>query len=134
MPPPMNAALEFHDSEVSAVQLKDGDLLISFSAAYVHRSEGVSGADAGSGYAQALVMLLQRATWSGALQSCFGRLSDGHVLEGEKRLRLVSLPYESARPVRVELVFQNGETLAATAERATIRFVGEPRFVESFRC
>ena len=130
----MNAALEFHDSEVRAIQPKDGDLSIVFSAAYVHHSEGVPGVDAGSGYVQALEMFLQQAMWSGSLKSCFGKLSDGHVSAGEQRLSLIPLPYESSAPVKVELVFQNGESLVATAARAVIRFIGEARFIESFRC
>ena len=130
----MNVALEFHDSEVSASQSKDGGLSVAFSAAYVHHSEGVPGVDTGSGYVQALEMLLQQATWSGSLGSCLGRLSDGHISVGGQHLPLVPLPYESRGPVKVELVFQNGESLTATAGRAIIRFVGEPRFVESFRC
>jgi hypothetical protein len=130
----MNVALEFHDSEVSAVQPQGEDLSISFSAAYVHRSEGAPGVDAGSGYAQALEILLQRATWSGELRACLGRLSGGHLCSDGQRLPLVPLPYESAGPISVELVFQNGDSLTATAERAVIRFTGEPRFVESFKC
>jgi hypothetical protein len=130
----MNAALEFHDSEVSAIRPKDGGLSISFSAAYVQRSEGAPGVDAGSGYVQALEILLRRANWSGELRPCLGRLSDGHLCSGGQRLPLVPLPYESAGSISVELVFQNGEMLTATAEGAVIRFVGDPRFVESFRC
>ena len=130
----MNVALEFHDSEVRAVRSKDESLLIVFSAAYVHHSEGVPGVDAGSGYVQALEMLLQQATWSGSLGSCLGRLSDGHISVGGQRLSLVPLPYESGEPIKVELVFQNGESLNATAARVHIGFTGEPRFVESFRC
>jgi hypothetical protein len=130
----MNAALEFHDSEVSTVQSKDRDLSILFSAAYVHRSEGEQGVDAGSGYAQALEILLQRASWSGELGACLGRLSNGYLSSGGQRLSLVPLPYEFDGPISVELVFQNGESLTATAERVVIRFLGEPRFVESFKC
>ena len=131
----MNVALEFHDSEVSTVQPNGEDLSISFSAAYVHRSEGAPGVDAGSGYVQALEMLLHRATWSGELRACLGRLSGGYLCSGGQRLPLVPLPYESAGgPIRVEFVFQNGESLTATAERIVVRFTGEPRFVESFKC
>jgi hypothetical protein len=130
----MNVALEFHDSEVSAIQSRDESLSVAFSAAYVHHSEGVPGVDPGSGYVQALEMLLQQVSWSGSLGSCLGRLSDGHISVGGQRLSLVPLPYESGESIKVELVFQNGETLNATAAQVHIGFTGEPRFVESFRC
>lgn len=130
----MNVALEFHDSEVSTIQPKDGDLSILFSAAYVHRSEGAPGVDAGSGYTQALEIVLQRASWSGDLSACLGRLSGGCLCSGGQRLPLVPLPFQSDSPVSIELVFQNGESLASTAESVVVRFKGEPRFVESFKC
>ena len=130
----MNLALEFHDSEVSAIQSRDETLSVVFSAAYVHHSKGVPGVDAGSGYVQALEMLMQQATWSGSLGSCLGRLSSGHISIGSQRLSLIPLPYTSEGPVNVELVFQNGESLKATAARLHIGFAGEPRFVESFSC
>jgi hypothetical protein len=130
----MNIALELHDSEVGACRSRDQDLCIAFSAAYVHHSEGAPGVDSGSGYVQALEMLLQQASWSGSLPSCLGRLSDGRISAGGQHLQLVPLPCDLNGPVRLELTFQNGEALAVTAARMTVRFTGEPRFVESFKC
>jgi hypothetical protein len=83
---------------------------------------------------QPLEMLLYQATWSGVLGSCLGKLSEGQMFVGEQRLSLVPLPFESSEPVKLDLMFQNGESLTAFASRAAIRFTGEPRFVESFGC
>jgi hypothetical protein len=70
----MNAALEFHDSEVSSVECTGSTLCVRFAAAYVHQSEGRPGADAGAGYVQSVELLFHEAQWSGNAQLCFGRL------------------------------------------------------------
>jgi hypothetical protein len=128
----MNAALEFHDSEVSSVECTGSTLCVRFAAAYVHHSEGRPGSDAGAGYVQTLELLFHEAQWSGNVQLCFGRLSDGQLREGEHAMSLVPLPYQSSTAVGVELAFQNGERLSIKAVSAVIRFTGEPRFVESY--
>jgi hypothetical protein len=130
----VNAALEFHDSEVSSVQCTGGTLCVRFAAAYVHHSEGRPGTDAGTGYAQSLELLFHEAQWSGNVQLCLGKLSDGHLRQGEHTMSLVPLPYQSSTPVAAEFAFQNGEGLSVKAASAVIRFTGEPRFIESYAC
>ena len=130
----MNSALEFHDSEVASVHRMGDTLCVRFSAAYVHRSQGRPGFDAGAGYAQSLELRFQQAEWSGDLPSCLGRLSDGRLRDGDDTLSLVPLPYRSRGPVAAELVFQNGEVLSVRSASAALRFTGDPRFVESHAC
>lgn len=130
----MNAALEFHDSEVGLVEVGDGTLSVQFAAAYVHQSEGRPGFDSGAGYVQKLELLFRGAQWVGDPHLCFGKLSDGQLREGEQVRSLIPLPYESRVPVEVELVFQNGERLSVKSESAVLLSTGEPRFVESYAC
>jgi len=130
----MNAAIEFHDSEVSSVECTGSTVCVRFAAAYVHHSEGRPGTDAGAGYVQSLELLFHEAQWSGNVQLCFGRLSDGHLREGEYTMSLVPLPYQSRAAVVGEFAFQNGERLSIKSASAVIRFSGEPRFVESYGC
>jgi hypothetical protein len=130
----MNAALEFHDSEVGSVSVSGGSLFVRFAAAYVHQSEGRPGVDPGGGYVQQVELFFRGAQWVGVPHLCFGRLSDGQLREGEQIKRLVPLPYESCAPVEAELVFQNGECLSVKSESASLHSMGEPRFVESYAC
>lgn len=130
----MNAALEFHDSEVSSVECTGNTLCVRFAAAYVHQSEGHPGIDAGAGYVQTVELLFREAQWFGNVQLCFGRLSDGALREGEQTMWLVPLPYQSRSPVAAEFAFQNGERLSVQSASALIRFTGEPHFVESYVC
>src|SRR5437016_4648859 len=46
---PVNECLELHDSTLSHVTFRDGSAVVSLSSAYVHRSPGRPGRDAGSG-------------------------------------------------------------------------------------
>lgn len=130
----MNAAMEFHDSEVSSVEVDAGVLCIRFSAAYVHRSTETPGGDSGAGYAQALELRLANPTWAGKLSECVGRLSDGQIHVDGQLLALVPVPYANKGDVRLVVQFANGTELSALAEGVVVQQVGEPRYVESFSC
>ena len=130
----MNSALEFHDSEVSSITDADGSLHVRFSAAYVHRSDGVPGVDSGEGYIQAVELTLENASWDGSLAECIGKLSDGELFVVDRPLGLVPLPFESTSQTRVELQFSNGATLLARGAPVHVRTNGAARFVERFVC
>lgn len=130
----MNAGLEIHDSEVRSVEANANSLTVAFSAAYVHRSSGRPGFDAGSGYAQSVEMEFSGATWVGPLPECVGRLSDGQVVSNGVARSLIELPYSSSGSVSAEFQFTNGSLLSVSASALVCRFTGEPRFIESFSC
>jgi len=130
----LNATLEFHDSEVRSVEPREASLLVTFSAAYVHRSNGHPGIDSGSGYVQAVEMEFLDATWNGPMTECVGRLSDGIVTSNGIARSLIQVPFSSNGPVSSELQFSNGSLLSIRAQKLICRFAGEPNFVEVFRC
>jgi hypothetical protein len=130
----LNVALEFHDSEVRSVEPRGDSLIVRFSAAHVHRSAGRLGIDSGSGYTQGVEMQFLQATWEGSMAECVGRLSDGSVISNGTKLLLIELPFSSIGSVRSELKFANGSLLSVNAEKLVCRFIGEPNFVEVFRC
>lgn len=130
----MNAAVEFHDSEVAVVEAIEGAMYVRFSAAYVHRSKGEPGRDAGAGYVQAVALRLGQAVWSGELQACVGTLWSGELSVREENLGLVPLPYSAEGHVRLRLVFANGAELVVEAASVSLSQTGEARFVENFTC
>ena len=130
----MNVALEYHDSEVRRVESTADSLTVFFSAAYVHRSTGRPAIDAGSGYAQSVEMLFSGAAWRGPLPECVGRLAAGQVVANGVARSLIDLPHASTGPVAAEFQFANGALLSVTASALVCRFIGEPRFIESFAC
>ncbi len=130
----MNTALEFHDSEVSTVEANAGSVRVLFSAAYVHRSDGVAGVDDGEGYVQAVELRMDNATWKGSLEECVGKISDGDLLVADTPVRLVPLPYEARDNVRLELQFANGVALLVTGTAVHVYHTGEVRFIERLYC
>jgi hypothetical protein len=130
----MNAAIEFHDSEVSVIEPLEDSLHVRFSAAYVHRSEGVPGSDAGDGYLQAVDLELKGAVWSGVLPECLGELSGGSLTVNQAVMPLVPLPFEAEGQVHLRLMFANGAELAVEALAIQLVQRGEARYVECFNC
>ena len=130
----MNAALEFHDSEVSKVEANAGSVRVLFSAAYVHRSEGIPGVDNGEGYVQTVELQIAGAIWKGSIDDCVGNISDGDLFVAGMPVRLVPLPFEATDEVRLELQFTNGSTLSTSGSSVHVRQTGEARFIERFAC
>jgi hypothetical protein len=128
----MNESLELHDSTVSMVRAVGGDLIVSFSEAYVHRSFSVPGVSAGEGFVQPAELVFSLASWSGELSDALGDISDGHVSIGEQQLFLLPLPFASPSAVTAELVFASGALLKVSASSAVCRATGAARFVESY--
>lgn len=129
-----NAALEFHDSEVGSVTTIGHELSVVFSAAYVHRSAGRPGLDAGKGYIAPLTMKFREATSEGNLPLCFGQLSTGNVECGGVKMDLIPLPYSSDGPIVGYLQFTNGAVLIVHASQMQCTITGEETFVESYAC
>ena len=128
----MNAALEFHDSEVSSAAGANGTFRILFSEAYIHRSHGRPGVDAGAGYIQKAELVFSVASWSGASDLCVGDLSAGSLFVNGEKLSLVPLPFSASGRVVAEFVFASGATLSVSASSVVCTCNGEPRFVENY--
>lgn len=129
-----NAALEFHDSQVAQIMPTDSDLIVHFSAGYVHRSDGRPGIDAGAGYVAPIFIRLVSARWVGDLGLCIGMLWDGCISEGESKMSLIPLPYRRVGDISAHFQFANGEELTVAASAIECSLTGEETFVESYGC
>jgi len=100
----MNSALELHDSKVVTIRMSGGALHVVFESAYVHRSAGQPGTDAGSGYAQPAEMVFSDAQYSESAGPCTGAISDGEIsTEGAKFENVVPLPFSASGTCRPQL-------------------------------
>lgn len=126
----MNTIIEFHDSEVAAVEAAEGALTIRFSAAWARRADAAGD----TGYMPDVVLRLDQPAWSGDLAACVGRLSGGELCVGAQQGGCVPLPFEAKGPVRMRLAFSNGAVLSAEASAVRLVQTGEARFVESLNC
>jgi hypothetical protein len=82
-----NAAVEIHDSTLERIEHEGDDIVAVFSA-YVHRSAGRPGIDAGSGWSQALhlrfgedsrVAMWKRFRWSCSMAILSCRVRDSRT-------------------------------------------------------
>ena len=128
----MNASIEFHDSKVKLAEGINGTFRLLFSAAYVHRSEGRPGVDAGAGYVQPAEVVFSSASWSEPTAACVGNLSDGWVSVDGEKLSLVPLPFSASGLVSAEFVFESGAVLSVSASSIACSPTGEPRYVENY--
>lgn len=128
----MNSALEFHDSDVEAIAGSGDSLRVVLSGAYVHRSAGRPGIDAGAGYIQPAVLVFSGASWSASTRGCSGKLSDGELVVNGQSMPLVPLPFSTSGQVSVSLTFSSGATFSASAVSVTCTSTGESQFVENY--
>jgi hypothetical protein len=128
----MNSALELHDSEIHQITIFEDQLHLEFSSAYIHRSTGRPGIDAGSGYIQEAQIIFSNAICSGLSNECSGPLSDGFIRVDLDEFYLIALPFNASGLICAEFVFSSGATLNVTAKAVTCSCLGEPTYVESF--
>lgn len=129
----MNSALELHDSEVADIRMSGGALHVVFGSAYVHRSSGQPGVDAGSGYAQAAEMVFSEAKYSESEGPCIGAVADGVIsTDGAKFENVVPLPFSALGHVSATITFASGGVLKVTGKGVSCVPTGPARFVEAY--
>jgi hypothetical protein len=127
----MNAALEFHDSKVQQICSVDDTLRIIFSAAYIHRSQGRPGIDAGIGYTQRVEIVFSGASWSETISECRGAISDGELSINGEVHSLISVPLFALGAISANFIFVSGVHFTVRASAVTCSCLGDPQFVEN---
>lgn len=128
----MNEAIEFHDSKVQLAEGASDVFRIVFSSAYVHRSEGQPGIDAGTGYTQQAELTFTSATWSKSPLPYVGKLSEGFLMLSGKKHSIISMPLSVSGKIEAELVFVSGAVLYISASSVSCKFTSEAHFVENY--
>lgn len=128
----MNYALELHDSRVESLRTNRADLTVQFSAAYLHKSEGVPGADAGSGWVQEAELIFVGANYGPSIDIGDGWIVEGSVCVGGELMSVLPVPFTAADSVAAHLCFANGSTLKVHATSVCLSLTGKPRYVEDF--
>lgn len=127
----MNTAIELHDSELSAITNDGTSLVLSF-AAYLHRSAGRPGYNAGSGWTQAATLTFSEASVS-FVPGLPSTVYDGWLLVGGIRHdNLVPVGAVFAAPCELGLVVGGSEPVVVRGIGLTVRLQGEPSYVEEF--
>ncbi len=130
----MNSAIEFHDSEVSAI-LREGDnVIVYFTSAYIHKSEGKPAYDSGTGWVQPAELLIGGGSIEGIYPDFPCWIADG-TLECEDAVsdNILPLPFECKGRIKLELIFTTDSMVRIVGENAVLNLQGEAEYVEDVR-
>jgi len=123
-----HTAIELHDSKVQQQETIGSDIIVILSA-YVHRSDGRPGMDAGTGWIQAAIIRIEKGQGHVA---CPMEIIDGSIFTGNKTyVNLLEIPLNAPGPSRIELRGNHGEFVQITGEAISIELTGEATFVET---
>lgn len=127
-----NAAVEIHDSTLERIEPRGPDM-VAVLHAYVHRSTGRPGIDAGTGWVQPVQLHFQMATATGSMGAIPVELLDGRlVLSGETINNFIPMPLNHVGPSRIELESWNETRIVFEGDGLTASFAGPPEYVEEF--
>ncbi|WP_152051491.1 hypothetical protein [Tautonia marina] len=128
----MNRMIELHDSTVEGLERVGPAIVVRLRPAYVHQSEGRPGFDSGTGWGQAVDLILREATVE-SLPTRFPMiLADGAFsIDGSRWENQIPIPLEVHHvPVVFSVVTEASEALILRGEGASVVLRGDPRFVE----
>ena len=129
----MKAALEFHDSDVTELRPAASTLHLIFEPAYVHRSNGRPGVDAGSGFLQPAEIVFTDAQFTEKDGPCKGAISEGMIsVSGKKFDSVLPLPFEASGKVSAEFTFESGAVLSVTATGVSCASTGPAELVDGY--
>jgi hypothetical protein len=125
-----STAIELHDSLLERIE-RVGDSIVAIFTAYVHRSAGEPGRDAGSGWTQAAQMTLLFAR--GAASDDPLEIADGSIVTTSGAYaNVIPVPFRAEGATRLELHGSRGEAVTIEAEGIAVELVGDATFVEAF--
>jgi hypothetical protein len=129
----LKSALEVHGSDVVELRPSETALQMIFEPAYVHRSEGRPGVDAGSGFLQPAEIVFTGAKYTEKDGPCTGAIAEGLVTVAGKRFDSVfPLPHSATGNVTGEFTFESGAVLSITATGVSCASTGPAVLVDGY--
>ena len=129
----MNRAIEIHESTLGSLTTDRGLLVLHFSSAYVHESEGIPGVESGTCWMQEAYLKIGNAVVVGFFSELPGDLVGGHIRIGDV-LSDNMIPFPLDHLGQAELRREKyGEAVSITGTSAKLELVGEATSVEEFR-
>jgi hypothetical protein len=130
----MNEAYEFHDSTLSAINCDRGDCLIDLIPAYLHRSNGIPGVNAGQGFWQDVRIRIGGINEVPKLPLLPLSLHDGTVwFTGVSHQNVFPAGLSLRQKITVSLVPKiDGHALIFSGNSIVIELLGEAIFADDF--
>ena len=128
-----NRAIEIHDSELESLVVSEGHVVLDFSSAYIHESDGRPSVDPGTGWTQHVVIRVRGDIVAGSLSELPCDLSSGHLtLNGVQSDNLIPIPLSSDAELELHLTSNFAESVRVRGDRITLELLGNPTYVEEF--
>jgi hypothetical protein len=128
-----NRGLEIHDSRLESLVVSDGHVVLDFSAAYIHESDGRPSVDAGTVWTQHAVIRVRGDVITGSRLELPCDLSSGRlILNGKEFDNLIPISLSSDGNVELHFTSQLGESVQIRGDRVILALLGERNFVEDF--
>lgn len=130
----MNALIELHDSTVSEIAELDDAVIVHFLPAYLHKSGGRPGFDAGTGWLQDARLIFSDATVSGCAPDLPSDVMNGELIVGaERHANEIPAPLSATALTELRLDFDALHTVTVAGHGVRLELLGEPRYVEEFK-
>lgn len=126
----MNSALELFDSHVGFINSWDGNATIFFSHAYIHKSKGRPGREAGHGFSQEAQLVLLDVTVSGSLPPLPRIIAEGFLEVGGIKHELIPLPFSRKVAAFLSLEFTDGSIVTIAGQKPNLELLGRPTYLE----
>jgi hypothetical protein len=125
-----NQAIEFHDSTFDGIRRDGTDLILRFSAAYIHQSTGKPGVEAGSGWVQEVLLHVSGGFVEGEIPELPCDLWDGDLRLGGQSFDMIPIPlhYEG----EVEISLERHRRMRITGTGIRVELIGAASHVEEF--
>jgi len=129
----MNCAIEIHDSHLTSIR-KQGDALEVHLRAYIHRSEGTPGVDAGTGWTQAVTLHFTDGLVEGSIAEWPVDLDGGTLgIDGEYSSNIIPVPLDRKGIIHLTLEPKRGNCIVIRGNHLRLEFEGVATYVEDFR-
>jgi len=127
----MNAALEFHDSTLAAIERRGSVLTVVLDPGYVHKSEQRAGTEARTGWHHVVHLAFEGGEAHGDVSSLPEELWGGSLQCGDTPYpHLVPAPLQFTGTVSLQLTCLSGRSLAVVGRAVSVALVGVGTYVE----
>jgi hypothetical protein len=130
----MNTILELHDSTVATINGQQGETVVHFLPAYLHKSEGRPGYDPGTGWVQEVRLIFHEASVDGDFPDLPCDVLDGALtIDGLRHDNYIPMPLVSEARAELRLVFDSVHAVTVTGRGVRLQLSGDPKYVEEFK-
>ncbi len=128
----MNSAIEIHDSYLTSIR-KQGDKVQLHLSAYIHKSDGTPGTDAGTGWTQEVRVLFGGGTFEGSITEWPADLYDGTLeIDGEASENIIPIPLDRKGTIQLTLKPKSDDAIVVRGNSVRLELEGIAKYVEEF--